>query len=588
MEIISLTPAIDIDPEEHGEVYQNGDNSNSEDDSYGNEADASREHYVDVGYFPNNRVNYTALLKHNLNRKSKLRKPEGATLGPQYAGSRISRDAFVEESDDDPFGIGDSQEHGSENSEYADPEHFQLENQLIDDEDIHSDEASGEGYEAQIKGKGFVFRGSGATRTGPINVMSRDITRNGEHSSSEKDSAMEDDENGEGESNEDIEDLPDEDLEDSQHSGGASEEASGLDSGDDEDTDVDTKADDRAEVRRMMAEEQKTVAATISQAAKADAEKGKAVKQQRSTFDSLLNTRIRLQKALIASNSLSAPSSITNPSEGVSEAAQAAEAAALNLWSTLDSLRQSLAPPSDKKKRPFAATTSTPTSTLWTQMHTHESSSLPSRRTTLTKWSSKVHLASALPTRSKLTNTPSHQPLTAVLDEHLCSANTDRLVKRTRIPRSCAPLQAQSNPPAEEDASIYDDADFYTLLLRELVDQRMADSATTNPNNSVNLASLSAALPNAAAARREARVKKRVDTKASKGRKLRYTVHEKLQNFMAPEDRGSWGDRQVDELFGGLLGRRVGLGEGDAGEGDGMEAEDGVVGEEEGLRLFRS
>lgn len=117
----------------------------------------------------------------------------------------------------------------------------------------------------------------------------------------------------------------------------------------------------------------------------------------------------------------------------------------------------------------------------------------------------------------------------------------------------------------------------------------MADSATTNPNNSVNLASLSAALPNAAVARREARVKNRVDTKASKGRKLRYTVHEKLQNFMAPEDRGSWGERQVDELFGGLLGRRVGMGEIDAGEGegDGMEAEDGVVGEEEGLRLFR-
>lgn len=47
---------------------------------------------------------------------------------------------------------------------------------------------------------------------------------------------------------------------------------------------------------------------------------------------------------------------------------------------------------------------------------------------------------------------------------------------------------------------------------------------------------------------------------------------------MAREDRGSWGERQVGELFGGLLGRKVvgGLGE---GEGD----EDG---EPEGLRLF--
>lgn len=116
----------------------------------------------------------------------------------------------------------------------------------------------------------------------------------------------------------------------------------------------------------------------------------------------------------------------------------------------------------------------------------------------------------------------------------------------------------------------------------------MAESATSTAtaaaNGSANLASFGAALPNAAAARREARVKKRVDTKASKGRKLRYTVHEKLQNFMAPEDRGTWGERQVDELFGGLLGRRVGLGK---GEREGEDGGDGD-GEEEGLRLFRS
>ncbi|KAI4129939.1 MAG: hypothetical protein LQ347_003579, partial [Umbilicaria vellea] len=511
----------DIDPEEQGEVYQNGDNSNSEDDGVGNEADGSREHYVDVGYFLNDRVNHTASLTNSSNRKSKLRKSEDATLGPQYAGSRISRGALIAGSmEDDPFGSSGSEQEGSGISDYADPEDFQLEDQVIDDEDIDSNEAFGEGDEVQFKSKGFVFRGSKATRKGPMDVVSMEITLNGEHSGPEEDSHMEDDEDGEGESNadveelEDVEDLSDEDLEGSDHSEGASEEASDLDSSD-RDTQGNAKAENRAELLKMMAEEQKTVAATISQAAKADAEKGRAVKQQRSTFDSLLNTRIRLQKALIASNSLSAPSSIINPSEGVSAAVQAAEAAALKLWSTLDSLRQSLAPPSDSKKRPFDATVSTPTSALWTQMETHESTVLPTRRSTLTKWSSKVHLATALPTRSKFANTPSHQPLTAVLDEHLSSTNTDRLIKRTRIPRSCAPIQAQSTTPAEEDPAIYDDADFYTLLLRELVDQRMADSnATTKANNSVNLASLSAALPTAAAARREAKVKKRVDTKA--------------------------------------------------------------------------
>lgn len=527
-------------------------------------------------------------------RKSKLRKPVAATLGPQYVGSRISRDALLaEESDDDPFGSGASQKDGSEHSEFADPEDFQLKDQVIPNEDIDSDAAFGEGDEQNFKGKGFVFRGSGAPRTVQMDDSTGDMTTDGKGSSLKKDLDMGDDEQTEEKSDEDdeVEDTgasADDGVEDSDHSEELSEDASDIDSSDDEDTQGDAKTDDRAELRKMMAEEQKTVAATISQAAKADAEKGQAVKQQRSTFDALLNTRIRLQKALIVSNSLSAPSTTMDVSEGGEEAMQAAEAAALKLWSTVDDLRQSLHPTSSRKKRPFSATLSTPTSTLWTHMQTHESTFLPSRRTTLTKWSSKLHLATALPTRSNLTTAPSHQSLTAVLDAHLSSTNTDRLVKRTRLPRSCAPLQAQSNTP--DDAAVYDDADFYTLLLRELVDRRMADSATTTTNGhgSVNFASLGAALPNAAAARREARVKKRVDTKASKGRKLRYTVHEKLQNFMAPEDRGGWGERQVDELFGSLLGRRVGLGE-QEGRGDDGGGEGAVDGEEEeGLRLFRS
>lgn len=54
--------------------------------------------------------------------------------------------------------------------------------------------------------------------------------------------------------------------------------------------------------------------------------------------------------------------------------------------------------------------------------------------------------------------------------------------------------------------------------------------------------------------------KKVVDTKASKGRKLRYEVHEKLQNFMVPIPAQvmfgavAWGEQQTDELFASLLG----------------------------------
>jgi protein AATF/BFR2 len=59
------------------------------------------------------------------------------------------------------------------------------------------------------------------------------------------------------------------------------------------------------------------------------------------------------------------------------------------------------------------------------------------------------------------------------------------------------------------------------------------------------------------ASQRQKKSKKHVDTKASKGRKLRYEVHEKMQNFMVPVPlaAGAWHETQIDELFGSLLGK---------------------------------
>ena len=331
---------------------------------------------------------------------------------------------------------------------------------------------------------------------------------------------------------------------------------------------------DRAELRKMMAEEHKTMISTISKAAKADIAKGKAIKHQRSTFDSLLNTRIRLQKGLIATNSMSAGAPSDEIAKPDKDVIQAAEQAALSLWTTLDNLRHSLhstasEEPPKFEKHPFSATLLTSTDTLWTRMQHHESTSLPHRRATLSKWSSRVHLSSTLQTRNALSAAPTQQPLTSVLDQQLSAPNNARLITRTRVPRSCAPLQAAKK--INEDQNIYDDTDFYTLLLRELVDQRMS-SSTANPT------STTAANPASILPVKAPKFKKQVDTKASKGRKMRYTVHEKLQNFMAPEDRGRWGERQVGELFGSLLGRRVELKE----ESDGDSGED----EGKGMRLF--
>ena len=88
----------------------------------------------------------------------------------------------------------------------------------------------------------------------------------------------------------------------------------------------------------------------------------------------------------------------------------------------------------------------------------------------------------------------------------------------------------------EYNNEIFDDSDFYSQLLKDFISLSTVD--VTDPM----------ALSKAYLARRDATVKhrKKVDRKASKNRKLRYNVHEKLLNFMAPVDE----DAEVPE---GLL-----------------------------------
>ena len=150
-----------------------------------------------------------------------------------------------------------------------------------------------------------------------------------------------------------------------------------------------------------------------------------------------------------------------------------------------------------------------------------------------------------------------------------------RLVKRTKVPRSCAPAQAAKR--VTEDADIFDDADFYQQLLKELVDQRTVDSSIDEAST-VPSVMLTAA--------RDVKTRKVVDRKASKGRKMRFTVHEKLQNFMAPEDRRAWEQGAIDRFFGTLFGQRLELNEEDV-QSDEDEDLGGLSAEAEGLRLFK-
>ncbi|KAF2765905.1 TRAUB-domain-containing protein, partial [Teratosphaeria nubilosa] len=309
------------------------------------------------------------------------------------------------------------------------------------------------------------------------------------------------------------------------------------------------KASQATDLRPMMLEGRMTVGASLSEANKADAEKGRAVKQQRKAFNLLLGTRMKLQKALIGVNTVAGlpEDDLRDQRDEANDAIEAAETAAFNLWSSLNNFREEIlqAKTGTKRKR-TTFTIDTSTEKLWSHMQSQESDSIEKRNATLARWSAKTRNEAAKPQVSQL-KTTAESTIMDVIREQM--TNSERLVKRARTPRSCAPLQLSKR--IEEDSRIYDDADFYGLMLKELLEQKSADSVSaSNINIDVSFQM-----------RREAKTKKNVDTKASKGRKLRYTVHEKLQNFMAPEDRRTWGERQTDELFGSLFGQKLGLAE---------------------------
>ncbi|KAL8831874.1 MAG: hypothetical protein Q9170_005101, partial [Blastenia crenularia] len=395
------------------------------------------------------------------------------------------------------------------------------------DEEIDSDEDFGQEDEESFRG--YTFRGSRTTRRGSFKQdqvngnASDDAVGFSDMESDEVDQMSS--ESGSGSpslqpASED--DDKDDDMED-QESQLSKSEASQSEASS-PDTDMDSTPppadDDRAALRKMMAESQKTITSNLSKAAKSDVAKGRAIKHQRTTFESLLNTRIRLQKALIATNSVQAPASTSGAS--TDPAVAAAEQAALKLWSTLDSLRQSLHPAPSPPAPHLEPSSTTPLSTLWTRMQSHEAKIHPHRISTLNKWSAKTAPASSVPRTNKFSSAPTQQPLSTVLEQQLTSTyNMEKLIAKTRIPRSCAPNQPLTSKstqtpapdndeitPEPQPLPIYDDSPFYSLLLRDLLSSR--SSATNDPTtNSLPISSRTPGIkdPNT-------RVRKKVDTKA--------------------------------------------------------------------------
>jgi protein AATF/BFR2 len=199
---------------------------------------------------------------------------------------------------------------------------------------------------------------------------------------------------------------------------------------------------------------------------------------------------------------------------------------------------------------------------------------------TLAKWSAKVAAVapSALLPASRKRFSQAGSAMAGVKSvgtqiEEMLRNDWPALLSRTRLRRNKGPYvtgEQDSTEVGGEDVEVFDDTDFYQQLLRDVIDTKGGDAAQVEWM----------------ASQRKRKSQKKVDTKASKGRKIRfvsiflsltfaskgilyrYQVHEKIQNFMVPVPlpAGAWHETQIDELFASLLGKGFDNLEGDVGD----------------------
>ncbi|RZF39248.1 hypothetical protein LSTR_LSTR010342 [Laodelphax striatellus] len=179
---------------------------------------------------------------------------------------------------------------------------------------------------------------------------------------------------------------------------------------------------------------------------------------------------------------------------------------------------------------------------------------LPARNAAIQKWNDKTRVAAGKAAASRSDNFAAFDQSTLKqIEQIMC--DKQRLIKRTQTKRSVYSAlepdrDVQENGVekkvlAECDVEIFDDDDFYHKLLRDLIDQRSSD-ITDSSKMGRQWVELQKA---------RSKMKRNVDVKSTKGRRLRYTVHQKLVNFMAPIPYNSYTDEAESELFNSLFGK---------------------------------
>ena len=387
-------------------------------------------------------------------------------------------------------------------------------------------------------------------------------------------------------SDEDDEDIDDKDEDDDDDSGAdvdvdddddESQEASDDDDDDDDGGDL---AAELAAFRREEAEANRLAAAKSQNAVK-----GAAVRRQNEMWEKALQTRIVLQRGLNASAKMPTPTywrALAKADGEVEPAMATCAAAARGALDALCSLQAALIDGNPaiaeaagdvvggggKKRKSSSAMAAvskfgllaSPASEVWENVDSVYQRFAAFRDVSIDRWHRKAQVQVGKMSAGGSVGGGEMRAFNQSVSAQVASAMRipDRLVRKSQPPAHLAPKRL-GEPEGTEKAAptgdrtedldaddlevaaraearveeIYDDADFYEQVLKEFLE------------------SAGAAAGLAAAASKPAKRRKVVDRRASKGRKLRYHVQQKLVNFCAPVELEvpQWAEKIFGQLF---------------------------------------
>jgi len=283
-----------------------------------------------------------------------------------------------------------------------------------------------------------------------------------------------------------------------------------------------------------------------------EVEKGKHVKLQLKTYDSLLDLRIRLQRAIATVNRLPKsdlfqefvdhqPNKFKKQTKGIEEGLQSLLDELIGLRQLL-SQNEELKPNNKRKREEFESYVDY----AWSEIESADKSLLPFQSQVIEKWNSRVSATSNL--TSKKLKVFNQSPMKQI---EMALQDKNKLLEKIHTKKSEFKIIGEmsiENVENQVDEEILDDSDFYQSLLRELIE---AKTSEIDPDDPVALTRQWLATQQL----RQKKKKKNVDTKASKGRKVRYHVHPKLVNFMVPIPKFGWTEEMTNELFSSIGGK---------------------------------